>query len=1041
MFDIFYTGKYAPNLGLLPEHHCSSHLEARSKCRTKYFWLFDGSTNFEYSDFANMLHSFIPRWDHANFTHCFPLISQFGEQTTVMLRIKESGHHYQHWHPDMECKRYADPSLFNILKGEGEIDWVIDPNWCPNPFEADQNYTYIFGNPWYSSVEMPTVSYGPVDRNAPSALKYSDINIATVKAVPSNWVHLKPEIAWVIDSSWVPNPFSPPYIYVFGNDWYSAEEMPTVEYRVPGAVDYKYMPDLKIVKVKAPNIDGWTVLKEGIDWHIDKSWTPNPFAPPYVYIFGNPWYSAEEMPTVSYTVEGAVSESYCSDPVVTLCSTDPKNYRLLHDDASVNAIMDTWAPNPFDGEPYVYLFGSQWYSAEEMPIASYTVPGATISKFVESPRATLKANMANWSEVPEELDASLIDFSWVPPPGESPYIYHFGTDHTIATGLTYTVPGATELKFAGISLPMLDKSKVVDVTQLVSMFFVDMNNKMSGARFELLKLRYPELVKVRFMNGWIETIKRISVRSKTQRFWVISSENVYDSFNFGWHAAAPWQGFMTHVFGSQWQKWSDTFLINKSEFERHARWAKSLEEFPNLNFVKDQIVYRPDDLYDIYYIDHFDANSPTEYERILKRYPDVKSSRYVDNYLDTFKRIVSDAESEYIWIINSICQYSKFDFTWQPEPWQAKMLHVFPSGTQKFGDTFYMHVPTFKEQLDKLELLDWFDTVNYCSDQNAPRAPISVIHYPNDTAAESINDITFSGPYAVLQNKQADCVKIPDFSPSIWRKKDRVVHVLSSSGSVIMVPRDAKGVVQTQVYDYPYIMPHKELFVNDKPLDIVYISNGEPGAQKWYDHLIKSVPEGRTVHWIKGIDGRANAYKAAANISNTPWFLAVFAKLEVNPEFDWNWQPDYLQQPKHYIFNALNPVNGLCYGHMAMLAYNKKLVLETGDDHGLDFTLSKEHEVVDMLSGTAHFNQNPAITWRTAFRESIKLMAATDEASVSRLLTWRSVANGDHAKWSIAGSIDAGEYYKLVDGNMTELLKSFDWKWLDEYYITKYFWC
>jgi hypothetical protein len=64
----------------------------------------------------------------------------------------------------------------------------------------------------------------------------------------------------------------------------------------------------------------------------------------------------------------------------------------------------------------------------------------------------------------------------------------------------------------------------------------------------------------------------------------------------------------------------------------------------------------------------------------------------------------------------------------------------------------------------------------------------------------------------------------------------------------------------------------------------------------------------------------------------------VFAKLEVSSSFDWSWQPDRLQEPKHYIFHALNPVNGLEYGHQAMIAYNRKLVLENTAP-GLDFTL------------------------------------------------------------------------------------------------------
>ena len=43
------------------------------------------------------------------------------------------------------------------------------------------------------------------------------------------------------DFTWQPHPFDPPYIYVFGNQWWPANKMPTVEYHVPGATERKYM--------------------------------------------------------------------------------------------------------------------------------------------------------------------------------------------------------------------------------------------------------------------------------------------------------------------------------------------------------------------------------------------------------------------------------------------------------------------------------------------------------------------------------------------------------------------------------------------------------------------------------------------------------------------------------------------------------------------------------------------------------------------------------------------------------------------------------
>ena len=48
----------------------------------------------------------------------------------------------------------------------------------------------------------------------------------------------------------------------------------------------------------------------------------------------------------------------------------------------------------------------------------------------------------------------------------------------------------------------------------------------------------------------------------------------------------------------------------------------------------------------------------------------------------------------------------------------------------------------------------------------------------------------------------------------------------------------------------------------------------------------------------------AEAYKAAATRSKTPWFFTVFAKLEVKPNFDWLWQPDYFEAQQH-LFNGL----------------------------------------------------------------------------------------------------------------------------------------
>jgi len=228
-----------------------------------------------------------------------------------------------------------------------------------------------------------------------------------------------------------------------------------------------------------------------------------------------------------------------------------------------------------------------------------------------------------------------------------------------------------------------------------------------------------------------------------------------------------------------------------------------------------------------------------------------------------------------------------------------------------------------------------------------------------------------------------------------------------------------------------------ELKTDSKLLDIVYISNGEPDAEKHYQHLLKTVKTGNKIHRIDRIDGRSAAYRAAASISTTAWFFAVFAKLEVNPNFDWTWHADPTKGPRHYIFNARNPVNNLEYGHMAMIAYSKTLTLST-EHTGLDFVMTKPHDLVPILSGVARYNQDPIVTWRTAFRECIKLQHNGSDESIARLQTWLTVNIGQHGIWSIRGAEDAVDYYNNSNGEFSKLMLSYDWAWLNDLFQQKY---
>jgi hypothetical protein len=109
---------------------------------------------------------------------------------------------------------------------------------------------------------------------------------------------------------------------------------------------------------------------------------------------------------------------------------------------------------------------------------------------------------------------------------------------------------------------------------------------------------------------------------------------------------------------------------------------------------------------------------------------------------------------------------------------------------------------------------------------------------------------------------------------------------------------------------------------------------------------------------------------------------------------------------------------------------------------GLDFTLSRAHAVVPIVSGIAHYNTTPELTWRTAFRECIKLYDDINKTSSvesqHRLETWLSEAVGEHAMWSLLGARDAVDYWNTCEGKHEFLMLTFEWKWLSEYYAKIY---
>jgi hypothetical protein len=610
-----------------------------------------------------------------------------------------------------------------------------------------------------------------------------------------------------------------------------------------------------------------------------------------------------------------------------------------------------WEPVPWQST-HRHAWASQW----QKDCGTYLIPkhGFSETNYRNDQTITTKVEMSNWSNV---SDLDNFDYTWHPDATDPPYIYQFGTQWQKTGGPVYTMPGATEIKYA---------------------------------------------TDIRAVRNTVDA-----------GHWHTAVGSEYLDFDYTWHPDATDPPYI-YQFGTQWQKTGGpVYTVPGASKTKYVKQSNS-KILPKATAIVE--------------IDHLDGNAGHIQNT-------TKQVRYFNNYRDTLIRIAKsmNGSHEYVWICSSICDYQNFDFSWHPEQWQSTMLHVFASNDQKFGDTFFMHVPTFVERISEKELLDWYD-INYIEHISVERRPIPRVLHSCDSHVDAVKQHTGIAPLTLFTSG-VEPQSLP--TVSLWQRFTKTIVPLNQSASAVIVPREAISVVKTQLYDYPYINKTSRTYATDCQMDVIFISNGEPVAEQNWQNLLTIFPNAKH---SAGINGRESAYKAAALMSSTPWFYAVFAKTEVYPTFKFDFQPDWMQQPKHYIFHSRNPLNNLEYGAMNINLYNRNLVLTT--QPGIDFTLSAAHEVVPMCISVSRFNTDPWLTWRSAFREVLKLKLEVDQGAdieiQYRLRTWLTVANGDNAEWCLLGGQDAIEYYNQVQGDYEKLKLSFEWQWLQDYYYGRY---
>jgi len=429
------------------------------------------------------------------------------------------------------------------------------------------------------------------------------------------------------------------------------------------------------------------------------------------------------------------------------------------------------------------------------------------------------------------------------------------------------------------------------------------------------------------------------------------------------------------------------------------------------------------------------------FDSVQVRFPDVPHNQspfantrvvpFVDSYFEILKGVVADIKTEYFWFFANFVNLNPVDYLdYIPEQHEKQQIHVWyathpKTGTNKEGNVMLIPTQQFKDQMHNINFLRDFRDINYHEDPTLFQQPLQITQYTLKNPMEAYKKNNFF--YKWMVNVDLETTKIPNFYPSFW--EDEKLYSFGETKDIILLPgnKDIK-----QFYDIDRHV-HFDYEYEVKPMDIIFLSYDEPCAEQNWKILKENFPRAKRVH---GVKGRTAAYHAAANMSETPYFFAVFPTIDLDPNFDFSFQPDRMKDRGHYIFHATNPVNGLEYGHRAVIMYHKFLCLLTSNPY-LDFTLSQPHTVVPKLCGVSHFNQTPEISWRVAFREVLKLCDTKPTVeSKYRLKKWCELGKGQYASYVQKGALDAVKYYNDNINNKDALLYSYELDWLKEKFRT-----
>jgi len=216
--------------------------------------------------------------------------------------------------------------------------------------------------------------------------------------------------------------------------------------------------------------------------------------------------------------------------------------------------------------------------------------------------------------------------------------------------------------------------------------------------------------------------------------------------------------------------------------------------------------------------------------------------------------------------------------------------------------------------------------------------------------------------------------------------------------------------------------------------DIIFLSYDEPNAEEHYADLCNKLPWVQRIHGVKGSDA---AHKAAAELSETDWFITIDADNIVRPSF-FDLDLD-MSDPNIEVYGwcGRNNINGLRYGNGGPKIWKKDFVLnmktheaaET-ENAQVDFCWEAGYKNFPVTYSDSIINSTPFQAWRAGFREGVKMTLKdgikVPPQEIQQHIWWHNIHR--LRMWSTVGShVENGKYAILGARQGTHMTNCTDW--------------